>query len=292
MNRPPRIHRVLERVADLPAMPELVSEVLRVTDDPDADMQEVCARIERDPSLTAKILRVSNSPYYGMKRSVGSLQLALVVLGVREIRNIVLGVSLFDSIRDAAAEQCLGEGFWPRSFRTAQICRQLSVRLGYRFEGEDFVCGLLHGLGKMVLCRFLRQDYVNIYRGAENVLELARAEDGYFGFNHADTAAALANKWNLPQTLCDALQLYLPIEGRSLAQAKDPRLAALVRAGWLGTLSEEEYGSEADPVALAAASEEIWSILDGAPEPIPEADREETLRTLAAEADVSEQIVL
>ena len=87
MNLEKTAEKLLANVGDLPAMPEVVSEVLRLTDDPDTAMAQVSDVIQRDPALTAKILKVSNSPYYGMKQYVGTLKLAIVILGVREVRN-------------------------------------------------------------------------------------------------------------------------------------------------------------------------------------------------------------
>ena len=90
-------------VGDLPAMPAVVSEVLRITEDPKVDMQVVGRVIESDPAMAGKILKVSNSSYYGMKQFVGTLKMALVILGVREVRNIVLGISVFEAIGHAVA---------------------------------------------------------------------------------------------------------------------------------------------------------------------------------------------
>ena len=103
------VDRIIARVGDLPAMPAVVSEVLRVTDDPATAMSEVSSIVQADPALTAKILRVSNSSYYGMKQYVGTLKLALVILGVREVRNIVLGITVFETLKNEKSDVKLAE---------------------------------------------------------------------------------------------------------------------------------------------------------------------------------------
>jgi len=147
------IARIVSRVGELPAMPAVVAEVLRVTDDPASDMSAVSAAIQSDPALTAKILRVSNSPYYGMKQYVGTLKLALVILGVREVRNIVLCISVFEAVRDSERHVAAVHEIWNGSLRVAGLAKSLSTQLGLVLQGEEFIAGLLTDIGKVALLR-------------------------------------------------------------------------------------------------------------------------------------------
>ena len=92
------VAKVTEQMGDLPALSTVVTEVLRMTEDPNTSTGDVCEVVQSDPGLTAKVLRVSNSSYYGMRQYVGTLKLALVILGVREVRNIVEGCDLHGTI--------------------------------------------------------------------------------------------------------------------------------------------------------------------------------------------------
>jgi HD-like signal output (HDOD) protein len=135
-------------------MPGVVAEVLRVTGDPDVAVGEVSSVIERDSALTAKLLKVSNSPYYGMNQVVGTLKLALVILGVREVRNIVLGISVVDSLKDSSTERLLDQlDFWDHSVKVAGFAKKLGTHLRLNLQGEDFIASRLHDIGKMVLWR-------------------------------------------------------------------------------------------------------------------------------------------
>jgi len=101
------IDKVVARIGDLPAMPDIVAKVMEITEDPGVAVSDVSELIEQDLSLTAKLLKVSNSSYYGMRQVVGTLKLALVILGVKEVRNIVLGISVLDTLRDSTTDRLL-----------------------------------------------------------------------------------------------------------------------------------------------------------------------------------------
>ncbi|GMW00663.1 MAG: hypothetical protein AMXMBFR84_18000 [Candidatus Hydrogenedentota bacterium] len=276
------VEKVVERTGDLPAMPELVAEVLRLTDDPLTDMSEVSEVLERDPALTAKILRISNSPYYGMKQYVGTLKLALVILGVREVRNIVLGVSVFDALKDDRVGGFGVKEYLNHSFLVGGLSKALAIRLRSGVQGEAFVAGLLHDMGKLIMIKQLRDDYVKILKatGGSGAI-LCVSEIAKFGFSHSHAAAALAIRWNFPETLADSLLYHHPAEGMSLSQAKDPQLAAVVRIANL--CAHDEFSGEDGAPFLAGEDTEAWEILDATPDPLPPATRYTALAGLRQE---------
>ncbi|HOE65818.1 MAG TPA: HDOD domain-containing protein, partial [Candidatus Hydrogenedentes bacterium] len=230
MDTSQHLQKIIDKVGDLPAMPSTVAEVLRLTQDMSVGMDEVSAVIERDAALTAKILRISNSSYYGMRQNVGSLKLALVILGVREVRNIVLGISVFDTLHDDNADTLLAANLKEHSLLVAGLAKKLDSEMRLNFQGEDFIAGLLHDMGKMVLLNKLGEKYLNIVRVATySNQDLCDLERDAFGFSHAEAAAALAAVWSLPASLADALRLHHYTPGESLEDAKNPKLAAVVR---------------------------------------------------------------
>jgi HD-like signal output (HDOD) protein len=254
------LEQIIERVGDLPAVPEVVSEVLTLTENPNIDLPVIAEVIQKDPALSAKVLRISNSPYYGMRQYVGTLKLALVILGVREVRNIVLGICVFDTLRNRKTESLLAEGFWRHSFVVAALSKKLGEHLGLSLHGEDFITGLLHDIGKLVLMRQFPGEYSKIYtQGGGGGESLCAVEQEGFGFTHADVAAALATLWNFPQTLIDGLLLHHPKENVFLWQAKDPRLAAIVRIANMA--AHEDANSLEASGEHRANDREAWDIL-------------------------------
>ena len=229
--RYPDLAGVITDVVNLPTLPSVVYEVIELTDDPGISIATLSECIERDPGLSAKVLKISNSTYYGMRQYVGTLKLALVILGVREVRNIVLGVSVFEALRGHDASTKLGEDFWEHSFAVASVSKRLGAALALGLQGEDFIAGLLHDIGKMVLMNDTPDTYSALLReyGTGDAQRRCEAERKALGYDHADAAAALAAHWNLPATLSDALWCHHAGPNRAIHRAKDPGLAALTR---------------------------------------------------------------
>ena len=262
---------VIGVVGDLPALPAVVAEVLRVTEDPSASTADVSEIIQSDPAMTAKVLRISNSSYYGMKQYVGTLKLALVILGVREVRNIVLGISVFETLSEQGSDIKIAQEIWNRSLKTAGICKKLSSALGLGLQGEEFIAGLLADIGIMGM---LRKDGKGPYRSLYESLghyprTLCKAEKMQYGYTHAAVSRAMAMQWNLPQTLSDALCMQYPAEGVNLKDAKDPKLAAVIRICKAIALN----GDGEERIYPALDELEAWNILSGARKPILEDGR-------------------
>ncbi|MCX5768880.1 MAG: HDOD domain-containing protein, partial [Candidatus Hydrogenedentes bacterium] len=250
--------------------------VLQITGDPAVAVSQISEHVQRDPGLTAKILKVSNSAYYGMKQHVGSLKLALVILGVREVRNIVLGISVLEQLQDQAFQDSIVmRDFWTHSVTVAALTKRLGAAFALGLQGEDFTSGLLHDMGKMVLFRQLGSAYQQIFIAAEGVSsKFCELETETFGFDHADAAAALAIHWNLPVSLADSLWCHHPAPHRPLDQAENPRLAASVCIANLA--AHENFELPAEQCA-SCTIEAAWSILACAKAPTDVHQRKELL---------------
>jgi len=255
--RQERLERIVESVGELPALPSIVSDVLDITEDPQTAVSQISECVQRDPGLAAKILKVSNSPYYGMKQYVGTLKLAIVVLGVREVRNIVLGISLFETLQDGRMELALAREIWGHSLCVGAWCRMIGAALSLGLQGEDFIGGLLHDIGKIVLLRQVGNDYLKLLKRSGGHGEILRQmETNLLGFDHADAAEALATYWNLPQPLSDALWMHHDAPGRAFDSASDPTLAALV---WVANEAAcEDFMDGNLPPGASCTREEAW----------------------------------
>lgn len=285
-SRQEAVEAVIACVGELPALPSVVSEVLAITDDPAAAVSQISEHVQRDPALTAKILKVSNSPYYGMKQHVGSLKLALVILGVREVRNIVLGISVLEHLQDEGMqESVVARDFWTHSVTVAALTKRLGTAFALGLQGEDFTSGLLHDMGKMVLYRQLGPAYEQIYLDAGGSdARLCELENSTFGFDHADTAAALATHWNLPDSLVDSLWCHHPAPHRPLLDARNPRLAASVCIANLASHDDFLKPAEQCPSCI---DEGVWAVLATSKTPGGVAQRKELLSGFCRELEES-----
>lgn len=282
-DEPLATEHLLGVIGDLPALPAIVAEVLRITEDPSTSTVDVCEVIQSDPAMTAKVLRVSNSSYYGMKQYVGTLKLALVILGVREVRNIVLGISVFETLNDPTGDMRVAQEIWKRSLRIAGVSKKMAGAMGLGLQGEEFIAGLLADIGIMgMLRKDVKSEYHSMYHSLGHDSRLLRqAEMAHFQHTHAAVSRAMAMQWNLPQTLSDALGNQYPVEGQNLRDTKDPKLAAVIRIA-----KAIDYTAEGDARVDAALEEmEAWSILSQARKPIAGAERKPTLLEFVDEID-------
>lgn len=286
-----RLEKVIDTVGELPALPSIVADVLNITEDPTVAVSQISERIQRDPGLTAKILKVSNSSYYGMKQYVGTLKLALVILGVREVRNIVLGITLFESLKDGHMERLLTREIWEHSLRVAGWCRLIGSALSLGLQGEDFIGGLLHDVGKIVLLRQAGDDYLKLVKMSGSHGEtLCQLEMSVFGFDHADAAAALADHWNLPCALSDALRMHHEAPERVFSTADDPRLAALV---WVANAATVEEFSQPDAVpGPSCTREDAWRAFGTHKAPVDVAGRRAMLADFATQIQEMQMLFL
>lgn len=283
------LDKLVAVVGELPAMPAVVSEVLRLTEDPKVEMGKVGRIIEGDPALAAKILKVSNSSYYGMKQFVGTLKLALVILGVREVRNIVLGVSVFDAFKSDKSDTRLSQQIWDDSLRLASFSKKFAGGLVLGLQGEEFITGLLANIGRMILLKQYNSEYADLLQDlASEPAALCDAERATFAYTHADAASALAAHWSLPQPLADALWCQYPSPDRPIAGTSEPKLTAVLRIG-RAALADNFTDPNAIPRSLR--DEEAWAVLaKHARNPIAADLRRPTLQGYLCELDSMPQV--
>jgi len=210
---PARTKEILQRLRDandLPTLPTIAFEVSRLANDPMVGMSELVRIIRNDPSMTGKILRVSNSAFYGMPRRVESLNMALVVLGMREVSNLVTSIAVLKAFPGSGdTEAFQRESFWEHSAGTGEIARVLTAKLQMRLHGIEFTGGLLHNIGKIVLHQYYPQELSKAFKLAndENLPSIV-AEQRVLGTDHAEVGAWIAEKWSLPSSIVESIRYH------------------------------------------------------------------------------------
>lgn len=223
------LEELVARVEDLPALPAVVTQVMRLIEDPDSTAADLNAVISRDQALTAKVLRLANSAYYGFARRVGTVTEAVVLLGFNTIRNLVLAASVSNVLQREAPGYHLARGeLWRHSLTSAMAARLLARKARFRAAEEAFVAGLLHDIGKLILSQYVGQAYQELLdRVAQSGLPFMEAERQVLGFDHAQAGGLVAEKWNLPEALVEAISCH---HQPQLAR-RHPPLTALAHAG-------------------------------------------------------------
>ncbi len=204
-----QIEKHLSSIDNLPTLPVIASQLLNMLGSVNVSLAEVSKLMIIDPSITTKVLRIANSAYYGLRKKVDTLRMALVVLGVNEISNIVVGVSLLKTFPDDATNNIDRKKFWQHSAMTAHLARLLSHRLKIFTHGEEFTAGLIHDIGKLIMDQYFHEEYVQIYNAVQrNEGNCFVLEDSILGATHMQIGAWLADKWKIPFHLIESILFH------------------------------------------------------------------------------------
>ena len=197
------LRRIIARVEDLPTLPRTVLRITELVNDPRASANDLSIIITDDQVLTARLLKLVNSSFYGFPQRVSTVTGAIVLLGFDAIRNLLLTTSVLDlfptRIPKVRRDQ---EQLWDHSLGCAIGAKTIGNFLRHEKLEELFVAGLLHDIGKIVEMMFLPDEFARITERvrAEGVL-IASAEQDLLGCTHADIGRLLAERWNLPPKL-------------------------------------------------------------------------------------------
>jgi len=225
-----KAEEIIQKFKGLPSLPMVLSEALRITSDTSVNYDKVIKVISQDPNLSGRLLRIANSPYYGLKHRVTTLQLALVILGIREFRCILIGSAVLDLMKYKNLQyQELYKKFWKESLFLASFSRQLSQTLKLPYEGEDFLVGLLANIGSSLLLNEMPQKYSElIHEANNNHQKQMELELKQFGFTQSDLGTAFLKKWDIPPILFDSIFRQYDTEYSPIDNAIDPKLSALL----------------------------------------------------------------
>ncbi len=191
----------LERIDSIPTLPEIVTRILGMIDDPTVSAYQLAAVISRDQSLVASVLRLVNSAYYGLRSRVTSVGRAVVLLGLGTIRNMVLAATLMNAFGEGRNSGGLNrKSLWRHSIATATAARLLAERTGLLPPEDAFLAGLVHDIGRLVMDQYFPAELAEILRRlAENEGVGAReVEEEILGADHAELGRLVAEKWSLP----------------------------------------------------------------------------------------------
>ncbi len=205
-----RVRAIADGILDLPSLPMVVSKIVELVDNPKTNAATLSRLIATDPGLTARMLKLANSAFYGFPRRIGTINLAIVVLGFNTVKDLGVSSSLVD--RFNISHEVTGfdmTGFWEHSIGTAIAARMISREGNYRVVGEAFVTGLLHDIGRLVIVRYLPQEFTEIQRLQEKKDYLLwEAEKEILGLCHAEIGGLLTRRWNLPEQIVDAIRYH------------------------------------------------------------------------------------
>jgi putative nucleotidyltransferase with HDIG domain len=225
VNKREKIEATLSKIYNLPALPDIVTEALKLLNSKKTTNQQLIELISKEQSFVTKVLALANSPVYGLRREVTTLDFAIMVLGYAELKHIVFVISFLESFKGSSSRHFDQDLYWLHSFLTAKVSKRIAEEYGYGKSGEAFVAGFLHDIGVSITFRYFKNSFIEIKEMAEvEDISFTEAEKFVLGMDHAELTNSLLKRWNLPSSLVrSTVNHHNPLNDN-----EDPMLAAIV----------------------------------------------------------------
>ena len=251
------IDELVHGVDELVSLPEVFIRVNQTVDDPKSSAADVGAIISQDPGLTARLLKLANSPIYALSATIDTVARAVTVLGTQQIRSLVLATSVARSFEGLPNELVSMENFWRHSLLCALCARSLAKRCRKGQPEVMFTAGLLHDIGELVIfSRLAEQAHEALLLTLDSPEDLCvhQAEEQIIGFHHGHVGGELARQWQLPPILTTCIEHHHSIDRAEEFNAESALIHIADTAAQLAELNSLDL-EDANPIEAQA-----WSL--------------------------------
>jgi putative nucleotidyltransferase with HDIG domain len=208
------IDKIMDKVEALPSIPGSAVKLLALLDNAESSVQEIEDVLRMDPGLTANVLKLTNSAYFGIPSKVGSVKRAVMLLGMKKIKQLVMA-SCVGAVMDGPIpgyDLPAGE-LWRHSIAVSVAAEGLSRELKLDGSEDIFTAALVHDVGKLVMGQFVRDDMAAIEAAAGGDVSFEIAEKNVLGTDHAEIGARILSQWSLPEDLVHAVRWHHDPDG-------------------------------------------------------------------------------
>ena len=252
-----KARRLVKDVDDLPAIPAIVSKVVNMLDDVDADSDAIADLMLSDQVLAARVIRVVNSPLYRPNSEITSVKRALLFLGFRSVREMIL-TSYFVGAFKGREESFDIKTFWMHSFNVGAIAKCIAGMVGYRDTEKANLVGIIHDIGKVFLGHYFKEEYGGMLAMISGKpYTTYEAEVEVFGTSHCEVGLCLAQRWNFPTAYCDIISYHHTSE----LATEDPFLTAIVSLADYYSLASTPASGIAQATMPGRSEENAWNAL-------------------------------
>ena len=195
------VRKVVGQLQDLPTLPTIVTEVLRIYDDPNSTSKDFAQVFSRDQAMSLNILKLVNSSYYSLSRKITSVIHAINLLGYNEVRRLALSISVIKLFPGKISLSSFShKEFWIHSLATGIASEVLATKIKLPRREDAFICGLIHDVGKLILEQYWHERFEEILRIVSvRKIPFYVAEEKTFGYNHTYIGMKAVRKWSLPE---------------------------------------------------------------------------------------------
>ncbi len=193
----------IQEISHIATLPEVTIKIIKLVEDPDSTAQDLNNVISNDPALGARILKVVNSAFYGLPGQIGSINRAIVLLGLNAVKNIAIAASLAKLFRGGKiAANFDARDLWANAIASACATRLLAEKVSLGLPDEAFLSGLIHDIGIMVEIQARRNQFVEVLQKLDENpdMSLLQAETQVLGANHEQFGQGLCKLWKFPQS--------------------------------------------------------------------------------------------
>ncbi len=203
------IANITEKIKNIPSLPEIITKSIEIMQDKNTSANDLSKVISNDIGLTARVLKLVNSAYYGFPKQISTIQQAISILGFTTIKGVILSASIFKMFSDKNNQTFNYKDFWKHSLLVATGTRKLSKYLENNLKDDIFAAAFLHDIGKIIFAQYDRQNYSQVCK-FENLTdkEYMKKEEEICGLNHCEIANIVAYSWNLPEIFCDIITYH------------------------------------------------------------------------------------
>lgn len=202
--------KLVSKIESLPTLPYVINKLTKILENPMVSAEEVNRVISADQVLTAKILKLVNSAFYGFPGQISTVTHAIVILGFTAVKSVAISASVFDMFpMKGSAFEFDRQKFWQHSIATAVISKMLAKIVNYQEEEVAFVAGLLHDIGKVILDRYFHDVLEQVMEEVHSDdISFYEAELRVMDCNHQNIGLWLAEKWSLPAELRESISYH------------------------------------------------------------------------------------
>ena len=208
-----KVKQVISNINNLPTPPIVFQQIQKALSEEDASAAQVAAILQEDPAISAKVLRLTNSAFYGLPREIETVKQAVVIIGMEAVRNLVLSASVLDMFHGDSFDRQYQDHFWRHSLAVASASRLVAGKSDTNEPVDidaSFSAGLLHDIGKIIIACYLPDEFKQLVerRQTDTTTSDYDLEEMVFGYNHAQIGGFLGTQWKLPTKLQHAIVFH------------------------------------------------------------------------------------
>ena len=220
-----QLDEIAEMLGDLPALPEVVLRAMRLAEAPDWELSKLDATIRDDQALAARVLRLANSAFFGVRCTIGTLQRAINIIGVTRLRAILLTAAL-ERLHESQHSNFSGKVLWEHALATGCVSQYLATEGRHCDPEKAFMAGLLHDIGRPIMDQALGDQYAGVVDLVKTgaAASWLSAEQRVFRFDHTDIGFVVVTAWGFPPEIVETVCFH---HDPTMAE-RDPLLCATV----------------------------------------------------------------